>query len=177
MKMTRKMKGLIAVAVSTVVGLAIAGVASAATEPVVAEVQFVNPVSLAENFALRFGKIDEAFANLETITIAPDSTVSGDTGRIAGGTQGAADITVTADTSVGITILVDNVSSNTGYALATFICNYDGGSDTACDGSGYSTTSSSSATAPLLIGATITGDGNAGVGTFNGSFDVTVLYQ
>jgi hypothetical protein len=101
--------------------------------------------------------------------------VSGDTGRIFGGTQGAANLTVTASASQAITILVDNVSTANGYSLGTWMCNYNTGTDTGCDGSGYSETSATSAT--LLVGVTLTANGTATVGTDNSTFDVTVSYQ
>jgi hypothetical protein len=71
---------------------------------------------------------------------------------------------------------VDNVSTATGYSLDTWMCNYNGaGSDSACDGAGYTETSATSAT--LLIGARLTGNGNAVLGVDNSTFDVTVTYQ
>ncbi len=90
--------------------------------------------------------------------------------------QRAGDLTVTATASQSITILVDNVSTATGYSLATWMCNYDcAGSDSACDGEGYSATTVANAT--LKIGVTLTGNGSAVVGTDNSTFDVTVTYQ
>ena len=71
---------------------------------------------------------------------------------------------------------MDNVSTATGYSLATWMCNYDGaGSDSACDGEGYSATTVANAT--LKIGVTLAGNGSAVVGTDNSTFDVTISYQ
>lgn len=175
MKTIRTLKGIAVVIGSAIFGLTLSGVVNADVEPVVAEVEFVNPVQITENESLRFGLIDEAFANAETITIAPNDAVTDASGRVAGGTQGAADFTITATASRTLSIQVGNISSNTGYTLGSFVCKYNGGADTACQAAPHTPTSVASAI--LLIGATITGDGNAVPGTFNGSFDVTVVYQ
>lgn len=144
-------------------------------EPVVAEVEFVDPITITEVTALRYGFLDANLANAETVVIATNSAVTDAGGNILGGTQAAANVAVTATAAQAITILVDTVVDGTGYALGTFLCAYDGGTITACDGAGYSETSVASAT--LLIGATLTGDGLAAVGVANGSFNVTVSYQ
>jgi hypothetical protein len=115
-------------------------------------------------------------ANLETVVIAPNDGLTDAGGNVLGGTQAAADLTVTASASQSITILVDNVSTATGYTLGTWMCNYDAaGSNSACDGAGYSETSATSTA--LLIGVTLTGNGNAVAGVDDSTFDVTVTYQ
>jgi hypothetical protein len=166
---------------SAIAGLALAAVLSVGNvyatnpEPVVAQVTFVDAITIAEVNALQYGLLDQAL-NLETIIIAPDSTLGG-TGLalVVGGTQAAANLTVAATAAQAITILVDTVVSGAGYSLATFMCNYDSGADTACDGAGYGETTVASAT--LLIGATLTGDNTAVPGAADGSFNVTVSYQ
>ncbi len=160
---------------SALMGLMLTTVASAAVpEPVVAQVTFADAVTISENFALRYGIIDQTL-NTEVITIAPDSSESGSgTGFLLGGTRGAASLTVTAEVSQVLTILIDAISNGTGYALTAFMCNYDGEvGDTACNS--YTPTAVASAT--LLIGATLTGDNNATPGPANGSFNVTIAYQ
>lgn len=144
-------------------------------EPVTAEVEFVDPITVTEVNALQFGMLDKNLADLETVVIAPDGTVTDAGGNVQGGTQAAADLTVTSTASQSISILVDNIVNGTGYALSSFMCTYNGGTSTACDGAGMSATSVASAT--LLVGATLTGDGLAAAGAANGSFDVTVTYQ
>lgn len=145
-------------------------------EPVTVDMTFIDPITITENNPLQFGLLDAAMGNTETVIIAPDGSVTDSNGNIVGGTQAAANLAVTAEASQSITILVDNVSGATGYSLGSFQCNYNGaGSDSACDGSGYSETSVSNAI--LLIGATLTGNGNAVAGTDNSTFDVTVTYQ
>jgi hypothetical protein len=170
------MKGLLAIPGSALIGLMLVTGADAANpEPVTVGMDFVDPITITENGSLRFGLLDQAL-NTETIIIAPNSGVSGTgTGLILGGTQAAADLTVTATASQSITILVDTIVSGAGYTLGTFMCKYGSGTDTACDGSGYSATSAASAT--LLIGATLTGDNTAVAGAADGSFNVTVAYQ
>ncbi len=169
------MRKSLAVLGSALMGTMLATVAYAAQTTVTAEVEFATPVSIGAVTALQFGVLDVGLLSTESIIIAPDSTVTGDTVRIAGGTQAAADLTIDATAGPTLSILVDNiVNAGTGYTLGTFVCNYNGGTDTACNS--YNPTLIASAS--LLIGATLTGTVvGAVVGTFNGSFDVTVLYQ
>ena len=168
------MKGLLAIPGSALIGLMLATGADAANpEPVTVGMDFVAVITITENGSLRFGLLDQAL-NTETIIIAPNSSVSGTgTGLILGGTQAAANLTVTASASQTLTILIDTIVSGTGYALSVFVCNYNSGTDTACNS--YTPTSATSAT--LLIGATLTGDNLAVDGAADGSFDVTVAYQ
>ena len=171
-------KNRLAVVGCALAGLAFTGSANAANpESVTAEVEFVAPVTITETNALQFGLLDVGMINLESIVIGPDSSVADPASRVLGGTQAAASLTVTATAAEAITILVDNVASNTGYSLSGSMCNYNppSGADTACDGAGYSDTSVASAT--MTVGATLTGNGLALPGVFNGSFAVTVTYQ
>ncbi len=170
-----RMKRFAAIAGSALVGLIFATGANAANpEPVVAQVTFANPITITEVNSLQWGTLDHNL-NLETIIIAPNSTVTGTgTAFVIGATPEAANLTVGA-TAAGITILVDTIVSGAGYALTAFLCDYDGGTVTACDGAGYSETAVASAT--LLIGATLTGDNSAVPGVANGSFEVTITYQ
>ena len=149
-------KKFLAIIGSALMGLMLATVAYAAKTTVTAEVEFATPVSIGAVTALKFGVLDVGLLSTESITIAPDGGVSGDLGRITGGVQAAADLLITATATVVVSILVDNiVETGVGYTLGTFMCNYDGaGSDTACDGAGY-TDSGAGGTATLLIGAII----------------------
>ncbi len=170
------MKSLLIVFGSSLSGLMPITVADAANpESVTVDMAFLDPVTITENESLRFGLLDVNMADMETVVIAPNDGLTDAGGNVFGGTQAAADLTVTATASQSITILVDNVGTATGYALATWMCKYGTGSDTACDGSGYSATSAMSAV--LLIGVTLTGNGNAVAGADNTTFDVTVTYQ
>ncbi len=149
----------------------------AAANPVTVPVQvtFVDPIAINEVNALQFGSIDQNLANSESVTVAPDSTVTDPADRVEAGPQAAASLTLTASPGQAITIQVDSVDSGTGYSLSDFQCNYNSGTDSACDGSGYSETSVDSGT--LNVGATLTGDGTATAGDADGSFDVIVTYQ
>ena len=148
-------------------------VANPATTPV--RVTFVDPVAISEVNALQFGLLDQDLANLESVTVAPDNAVTDPADRVVGGPQAAASLIVTASPGRAFIILVDTVVAGAGYSLADFRCNYNAGSDTACDGTGYSETSVASGT--LRVGVTLTGDGTAVAGAAVGSFDVTVTYQ
>ncbi len=169
------MKGLLAILGPALIGLMLVTGADANNpEPVTVSMDFVDPITITEIGSLRYGVLDQVL-NTETIIIAPDSTVSGTgTGLILGGTQAAANLTVTASASLTLTILIDTIVDGTGYALSAFMCNYDtDASDTACNS--YTPTAVGSAT--LLIGATLTGNNLATPGAANGSFNVTVAYQ
>jgi hypothetical protein len=172
-----RMKSLLIVFGSSLSGLMPITVADAANpESVTVDMTFLDPVTIMENASLRFGLLDVNMANLETVVIAPNDSVTDAGGNVLGGTQAAADLTVEASASQSITILVDNVSTATGYTLGTWMCNYDAaGSNSACDGAGYSETSATSAV--LLIGVTLTGNGAAVAGNDDSTFDVTVTYQ
>ena len=62
-----------------------------------------------------------------------------------------------------------------GYSLAEFRCNYNDGSETACDGAGLSATTVASGT--VRVGATLTGNENLMAGATDGSFAITMSYQ
>lgn len=169
-------KNRLAVVGVTLAGLAFAGNANAATENVEAEVEFVAPVTITETRALQYGLLDVNMVNPETIVIAPDNGQSGTgLGRIVGGVQNAALLTVTATNAQPITVLIDTVVDGAYYALSTFRCDYDGGADADCDVA--FDIGSAVPSAVLRVGATLTAAGGASVGQDFGSFDVTVTYQ
>lgn len=162
---------------SALLGLVPAAIVIAANpESVTVGMSFLDPVTITEVNPLQFGLLNVNMKNNEKVTIGPNGSVTDTKGNVVGGTQAAANLTVTATASQTITITIGNVSSATGYSLGSFKCRYNGaGTDSTCDGGGYSATSASSAT--LLVGATLTGNGNAVAGTDNSTFDVTVVYQ
>jgi hypothetical protein len=144
-------------------------------ELVEATVTFVEPTGIGAVNDLRFGSLDRKLTDQESVTVAPDSTVTDSADRVVGGSQAPASLNVTASPGQAITILVDAIDSGVGYSLAEFRCKYDAGSDTACDRPGYSEISVGSGT--LLVGVTLVGQGNAVAGAADGSFDVTISYQ
>ncbi len=159
-----------------VMGLSFAcGVLAANPETIPVRVTFVDPIAISETSALQFGSLDQNLASSESVSIAPDSTVTDPAGRVEGGPQAAASLTVAATPGQAITIQVGSVAPGAGYSLTGFSCNYNSGTDAACDGSGYSETSAANGT--LNVGATLTGDGTAVAGPADGSFEVTVVYQ
>ena len=172
-------RSLLVVFGSALIGLIPAIVADAANpESVTVDMAFLDPVTITENESLRFGLLDVNMANLETVVIAPNDSLTDAGGNVLGGTQAAADLTVAASASQSITISVGNVSTATNYALGTWRCNYNGaGSDSDCFGGYSETTPAASTTATLLIGVTLTGNGTGTAGVDNSTFDVTVTYQ
>ena len=151
------------------------GFAAANPVTVPVRVTFVDPIAINEVNALQFGSVDQNLASSESVSVAPDSTVTDPADRVEGGPQAAASLTITATPGQAITIQVDSIAPGAGYSLTDFSCNYNSGTDAACNGSGYSETSVASAT--LNVGATLTGDGTAVAGPADGSFEVTVVYQ
>ena len=143
---------------------------------------FVDPVAISEVSALHFGSVSQYLVDQESVTVASTGIMSDPADHVMGGAktvvrgvpQAAANRTVKAAPRQSITILVDRASPGAGYSLTDFRCSYNGGSDTACDGEGYSETSVASGT--LLVGATLTGDGTAMIGAVDGTFEITVIY-
>ena len=142
-------------------------------ETVSVDVTFVVAITIVENNALQFGLIDEAL-NTETITIATDNVVIDAGGMRVGGVPLAANLTITAEVGVSMNIAIGTILPGTGYTLTAFLCDYQGGTITACGGGGYIVTSV--ATGALRVGVTLTGNNLAVPGVANGSFTVTVSY-
>ena len=175
-KLRQSGNGRILCVTVAIMGLLIpAGLWAANPEPVAVRVTFVDPTAISEVNALQFGSLDQNLANLESVTVAPDSAVTDPADRVEGGLQAAASLTITTTPGKAITILVDAVVPGAGYSLVDFRCNYNSGADADCEGTGYSGTTVASGV--LLVGATLTGDGTAVAGAADGSFDVTVTYQ
>ena len=163
-------------AVAAIAGLSLAATtAYAATLSVNANVTFVDTITITQNNALNFGMINTTMIAGDTVAINTSDAVSDSGGRVAGGTQQAADLTVTATVGQSTNIMINNIVNGTGYGLATWKCKYDVGVETACDGAGMNVTSVASAI--LKVGATLTGDGFDVAGPQNGSFDVVINYN
>jgi hypothetical protein len=170
------MKGFVAFVGSFLIGrMFITGAEATNPENVVAQVTFVDVITINEINPLRYGFLDQNLSVGETVIIAPDSSLTDAGSNQLSGTFGAASLTVAGTGGESINILVDTITNGAGYTLAGFTCNYDAGVDTACGGAGYTETSVGSAT--LLIGATLTGTGTAVPGAADGNFNVTVAYQ
>jgi hypothetical protein len=149
---------------------------SATPEPVDVTVTFVDAITITEVNALDFGLLDALMANGETVAIDTADAVTDASTNVVGGTQEAAEVTITATAGVAVTVLVNNVTNGTHYTLGTFVCTYDGGGESACDGAGQSNTSVASAT--VLVGATLTRNAVAmTAGADNGSFDINMTYD
>ena len=178
MNTSNLMKRFAAIAGSALIGLMFANFANAELESVTAEVEWADPISISAPAPnLQFGLLDVNMLITQEVIISAENptTVTDLNNNVVGGSQAAAEMTVTATASQGLSIQVGNISNNTGYTLGSFMCKYDTGSPTACQAAPHTPTSVASAT--LLVGATLTGTGAAVLGVRNGSFDVTVLYQ
>jgi len=181
MKSNVWVKGLLATMGSAFLGLMLATVASAANpEQVPVEVEWIAPVAVAEDNPLQFGLLDVAMVTNETVTIDTDDSYSESTANtVVGGTQAAAQVTVTVANSTPISILVDNVAAATYYTLGTWLCSYESAADVACDVAYDVTSSATSSTGDVVeIGATLTKNAVAATAvTDDTTFDVTVIYQ
>ena len=157
-------------------GLLHAVVADAANpEPVTVSMTFQEPVTITENNPIQFGLLDVNLADTERVRVRPNGSTQDNNNRILGGTQAPADVTVGAQASNSITIVVENEVDGNGYDLVRFRCRYNGATSDGNCNVGYTETSVASAT--LLIGCDVRGNGSATVGVDNGSFDITVFYQ
>ncbi len=171
------MKRFAAILGSALMGTMLATGANAANpEPVTAQVTFATAITIVENNPMQIGVLDVGMVLNDTVTINTDDTFSESASNVIGGTQAAADLTITATASTGITILADNVLGATYYTLGTWLCSYDGGVDAAC-GSGYNVTSAVGGSAVLEVGVTLTALGSAVAGNDDATFDITVTYQ
>ena len=172
------MKRFAAIAGSALMGMMFATSANAAPENVDVEVTFVAAITISEQASLRFGLLDVAMLITEEVIIDPDDGLTDVDSNVIGGTQEAADLTITATVGAPINILIDNVlpASPVNYDLGTWLCEYDALGPVACDGTGWNV---ASATAPglLRVGVTLTGNGVGTAGADNSTFDVTVAYQ
>ncbi len=149
---------------------------AAIPEPVDVTVTFVDAITITEVNALDFGLLDALMANGEAVVIDTADAVTDNDTNVVGGTQEAAEVTITATSGVAVTVLVNNVTNGTHYTLGTFVCTYDGGGESACDGAGQGNTSVASAT--VLVGATLTRNAVAmTAGADNGSFDINMTYD
>ena len=178
MKTSIWMKRFAAIGGSALMGLTLTIGANAANpEPVAVDVEWVAAIVVAENFHLQFGLLDVGTAAGQTVTINTNDTYSESTANtVVGGTQLAADLTITVADATPMTILVDNVGVGTYYTLGTWLCNYAAGGDNACDGTGYDV-NSSGASGNVEIGAILTVVGTPTAIVDNVTFDVTVTYQ
>ena len=170
------MKSILAILGAAVMGLMPATIVDAANpEPVTVDMTFMDPITITEINKLEFGLLDVNMANLERVRVRPNGNVVDFDNNILGGTQAAADLTITAQAGSTINIDAGNAGSATGYTLRRFRCRYNGAtSDSNCN-AGYTATAVASAT--LLVGGDVRGNGNAVVGADDTTFDVTITYQ
>ena len=172
------MKRLLAILGSGLIGLMFStGAYAANPEPVTVEVQFAAPITILETNALQFGVLDVNLAIAEEVIIAPDSSLTDLGGNVIGPTPAAATFDVIATPGRAINILVDTVTTGTGYSLGAWQCDYGAvPAAGACDGAGLSETSEAGPT-ELRVGVTLTGDAAPVLGNQDGSFNLTVAYQ
>jgi hypothetical protein len=177
MKSIKLMKGFMAATGSALLGLMLATAASATTEPVTAQVEFVAAVQITETNALQYGLLDVTMLNLETVVIAVDNTVTDANNNVQGGTQASAKFDVIAANGKTLVIQVQNVNTpaGSGYSLGTWRCDYNAASEGDCV-TGI-TPSAGAGAQEVRVGATLTGDGTATAGIKNSTFDLVVVYQ
>lgn len=142
-------------------------------ELVEARVTFVDPFGITHDSDLKIGApelLAAGPANLAQVTDGGNKSAVDDLQQVP------AQLTITAAPHQPITIVVDEVVPGAGYSLSEFRCNYNDGSDRACDGPGILETSVANGT--LLVDATLTGNGTREAGgRADGRFEVTISYQ
>ena len=173
------MKHITAISGFALIGLMLATSVDAANpEPIVVQVAFVAPITITETNPLQFGALDVAMGLTETVIIAPDGSVTDGSANVIGGTQAAATANVVATPGRAINILVDTVTTGTGYTLHTWMCDYDGdiAGGGACDVGGLSETSVAGSI-EVRVGVTLESDAAPVVGDQDGGFELTVAYE
>ena len=171
------MKTITAISGSALIGLMLASSVDAANpEPIVVQVAFVAPITITETNPLEFGALDVAMGLTEQVIIAPDGSLTDLSGNVIGGVQAAARANVVATPGRAINILVDAVTTGTGYFLTAWTCDYDAGADGACDGAGLSETSVAGSI-EVRVGVTLESDIAPVAGDQDGSFNLTVAYE
>ncbi len=82
-KLRQPGNGRISCVTVAVMGLLLpAGLAAANPETVAVRVTLVDPIAITEVNALQFGSLDQNLANLESVTVAPDSAVTDPANRV-----------------------------------------------------------------------------------------------
>lgn len=144
-------------------------------ESVAANVTFVTPITITEVADLNFGLVSTNMVSLDTVTISTAGAITSSepTLLLGSNVHQAANVTITATSGHTVTIVVDNFAAATGYALSLPTCKYDAEVEAAC--STLTTTSVASAT--VLIGMTLIGNGSDVDGADNSSFDITMTYN
>jgi len=172
------MKKFKILAVTTATTALVASVAHAATENVGASATFIAPVALSNASGLDFGTHTTSVVASDTIAVDTAGTVTASNSGeyITGGAAGSID--VAGENGQTVDIALTEASGGTYFSMASFVCKYGAGSETAC-GSGDSMTGLIGASATTMsIGATATISGTPAAGADNaGSILVTVTYQ
>ena len=167
---------ILAILGAVLMGLMPAIIADAANpEPVTVDMVFQTPITITENNPLQFGLLDVNMADTERVRVRPNGTTQDNDNNILGGIQAPAEVTVGAQASQTINIVVENKVGGNGYDIIRFRCRYNGATSDGNCNAGYTATSAASAT--LLIGCDVRANGTATVGVDNGTFDITVYYQ
>jgi len=154
---------------------------SATPESVAVNVTFVTAITIVEVNSLSFGLVDTTIANGQTLILdtADGLTGTGSASQI-GGTLGSGEVTIDGTAGVAATLLIDNIAApGTGdYTMASFTCDYNtGGFSGACDGGGLAITTTV-ASAPVLIGATLTmATGTPTTGVNDTTFEINMTYN
>lgn len=176
----QKLAKLAAIGAATGAILGYSSIANAVVENTDAVVTVIVPVAITENLDLQFGKVGRPTSGTNDVTISTADTRTltgaGDASLVSGGTERAAEFTITATAGETLTIEASETSSVTGLSVDDFVGKYDGGSDIGIDPAD-SATVTAVASATLEVGATLAIDNTASAGVNTLAFDLTVNYQ
>lgn len=162
-------------AVSVLVGIFAANAVDAATTTVEARVEFVSRSSIAGAEPAQLRTLDQDSVNSVALLTEPDNSLVDGIDPALAEQQVETKLSVIANTSQRIMIVVDRVENTGGYALTGFQCQY-GSSGTAgdCDNRTFPALSGDDATLSVTTKLMAT---DMPVSGDNSSFDITILYQ
>ncbi len=148
-----------------------------------AVVRFISPLVLSDPTPLSFGSLEADITDGSTLTVAPDSTVSGtavaSADYITGATAGSVDVAAAVDQTVSVSIT--DISSTPGnpFILSEPTCAHtDSGTNPCSADDSFAFTALDSDPHPLFIGMTLTTQGPSyPEGDYSENFDVVVVYQ
>jgi hypothetical protein len=157
----------------------VSGGAYAASTSVTANMAFDSALSLSGLTNINFGTVQAGIVNATyTIAAATGVVTPGNGGVVISNVgQSAGQLTIAGSTTQTIAISTGGYIASNGVTLSAAMCAYNGGTATACDGTGLTGQTAAGAGKTLKLGVTATDAGTAAANsTATPSFTVTVVY-
>jgi hypothetical protein len=157
--------------------LLLSGAAGAATQSVIANVAFDEPLSLVRDSDINFGILKSATSGTYVIDTS-GSVQPSDGGVVIGRTAAPGQITITGSAMQTIAISTGSYAANGGVTPSAATCNYDGAYIANCDAGGAGLPAPGGAGKVLKLGVKITADGTQAAGaTAAPTFVLSVVYD